>query len=234
MTRRRPVTIKGRTGVRTGSKQTRIRIPQPKDRPIRLVGRDNLRWKAMRPESWWFVLHRKGVYQPNVGMDPLEARAVSKESVNGTLPERIVYKYLISKRRFKPDGEFSFQSSLQGGRLELGGIVADFLFPYMRIVIQVQGPTHKKHLRMAKDAEQKGALELMGFRVFDITDDEIYNEARFEQWMNRVFGGEPSPGGWDSGGEATTRAFYYNEWDVILDAVIELRDALKRGYVCLK
>ena len=51
-----------------------------------------------------------------------------KEQVNGTLPERILYLALIRVMHFSPNADFDFQSSQEGGRLELGGLVADFLF----------------------------------------------------------------------------------------------------------
>jgi len=135
-----------------------------------------------------------------VGEDPLEARAVpDKEPHKGTLPERILYLALIRIIHLVPDADFDFQSSQQGGRVELGGIVADFLFPNMRIIIRVQGPTHSGFLRTRKDEEQRGILEEMGFRVFDIDDDPtIYDVYMLEDWLRRKFGLASGRGG--SGG----------------------------------
>ena len=178
----------------------------------------------MRPEAWWFIKHRRGIRRPNVGLDPREARAVSKASVPGTLPERIVYKYLVTKRRYSPSADFDFQSSLQGGRLELGGIVADFLFRYMRIILQVQGPTHQGYLRTAKDNEQRDALEQMGYRVFDIEDKVIFNEFRFEQVMDQIFRGGLTGRGANYGYETldVDPSYEQSELTSILDSSLEL------------
>jgi DNA polymerase elongation subunit (family B) len=75
-----------------------------------------------------------------------------------------------------------------GGRLELGGIVADFLFEHMKLVIRVQGPTHKEFLRYRKDEEQRLILEEMGYRVVDLDLDVIYSEHRLEETLRRLFG----------------------------------------------
>ena len=190
--RRRPIVFK--RSVRVG-RQERIRIPQPIDRPLRLKTRNLVKNEFLKDDPWWFTLHRRGVRRPKVGEDPLEARAVSKETVNGTLPERILYLALIHVLHMQPDADFDFQSSLQGGRLELGGIVADFILEYLRMIIRVQGPTHAQFLRQAKDEEQRMALEEMGYLVCDIYDTTIYDEYRLEDWLRRKFGLASTRGG---------------------------------------
>lgn len=165
----------------------RIKIPQAAVRPVQISSADLMKKELIRDDPWWYTLHRRGVRRPKVGEDPLEARAVSKSSVRGTLPERIVYKYLTNNLKMVAGADFDFQSSQSGGRLELGGLVADFLFPYMRIVIQVQGPTHTEYLRGKKDEEQRAILQDMGYRVFDIYELDIYNESRLDDWMRKTF-----------------------------------------------
>lgn len=175
-----------RRGVRKGSRKTRIRIEQPPDRPFKLLG-DTIRGDALddRDPSWW-VLHRKGVHRPWVGQDPLEARAVSENKVRGYLHERILYKKFISFRLY-PGSDFDFQSSMQGGRMEMGGLVVDFIFPYMRLAVRVQGPNHSEFLRSKKDEEQASILEEMGYYVLDITLREIEDEYVLDQWVRRYF-----------------------------------------------
>ncbi len=185
MPRRRP-SITRRTRI-SKVKKSRIRIPQPPDRPLQLRQRDLRKQEEIREDPWWFTLHKRGIRRARVGEDPLEARAVKKSTIRGTLPERIEYKYLTSKLRLSPSQDFNFQSSLDGGRLELGGIVADFLFQFRKLVIRVQGPTHDKYLRSQKDEEQRLALEGMGYRVLDLGLDEIYNEYRMDEWHRRNF-----------------------------------------------
>ena len=119
--------------------RTRILIPQSEARPVLIPGGD-----ALRPSGrdvQWFTLHRRGVRRPLIGEDPLEARAIPETTFNGYLHERILYAFLV-KLGFQPGVDFTAQSSLEGGRLELGGLVADFLFFNMRLIIRVQGPYH--------------------------------------------------------------------------------------------
>lgn len=185
----RPVSTSAR-GVRKG-KQTRIRIPQPKYRPIRL--RQHRFVEVKDPDPPWFILHRRGVRRLKIGEDPLEMRAVSKETVRGTLPERIVYKRLVTMGQ-KVNLDFTFQSSLAGGRWELGGIVADFMFPYLHLIIQVQGHTHAQYLRQRKDDEQKFVLSEMGYDVVELDEQLIYSEYEFENAIRRIFGWEANWG----------------------------------------
>jgi len=77
----------------------------------------------------WFTLHKRGPRRSRVGEDPLEARAVPHDYIKGTLPERIVYYYLVNYMKFQAGVDFDFQSSMEGGRIELGGMVVDFLVP---------------------------------------------------------------------------------------------------------
>ena len=188
---RTPRSIRWNSGPRT-----RIRIPQPVDRPVRYRRKDVLQWEEIRgKDPLSFILHRRGLKRPMIGQDTLEARAISKEYIRGTLPERIVYKFLVDKLRLADGVEFDFQSSMSGGRLELGGIVADFLFPIKMMVLQVQGPTHTGTLRMAKDEEQRGMLQDMGYSVVDIEEDTIYNESKFDEEMRKIFALNRSSGG---------------------------------------
>lgn len=166
--------------------EERIRIPQPEFRPVR-ISSPIIDKEKMRPEPWWFQLHRRGLHRPWVGTDPDENRAVSEWKVHGTLLERIEWRYLVERMDFNAAIDFNFQSSLLGGRLELGGIVADFLFPYMKIVLNVQGPTHKLFLRGEKDKEQRGILEEMGFTVFNIDEATIRNPVEMDNWHRDHF-----------------------------------------------
>lgn len=178
------------------SRQTRINLGQSPDRPLRLRQKSSFKNEFVSPNPWWWMTHRRGIHRPKVGQDPLEARAVSKALVRGTLPERIVYQYLLNLHMV-PEVDFDFQSSMQGGRLFLGGIVVDFLFPNWKMIIQVQGPTHDQFARSRKDEEQRQILENMGYRLYYMDMQLIYNEPRFEDYMryifnlgNRISGGE--------------------------------------------
>lgn len=184
--RRKKPTVVFRRDIRFG-REERIKIPQTPLRPLRLHQRDLVKRELLRPDYWWWSMHRRGPRREDVGGDPREKRAVSKEQVAGTLPERILYKALQRILRMDAGTDFTFQSSLQGGRTEMGGIVADFVFPYLLVVIQVQGPTHGQYLRHVKDNEQRAILEAMGYAVWEIMDYECYDEYILEDWLRRHF-----------------------------------------------
>lgn len=229
--KRRPF-LTTRTTLLGRDREQRILIPQSPFRPLILTGRDALKSDAMKDETWWFIEHRKGVYRPNIGEDPLEARAVSKSSIRGTLPERIVYKYLISVLRLQPGADFDFQTSLFGGRLELGGIVADFMFNYQKIVLQVQGPTHTQFIRTRKDDEQWSALAAMGYTVYFLEEKDIYSELKFDQIMRKIFflgrggGGGTWQGYQEQEALLDTPTFAYTEYN--LDAIMVRLNAISR------
>ena len=173
--------------VTAGSKRERIKIAQPIDKPIYLTSHSSVNKQLLKKSPWYYALHKRGISRPLIGEDPLEARAVSHDAVRGTLPERIVYKWLVSQLRLVDGIDFEFQSSQSGGRMELGGIVVDFTFPQQKFAIQVQGYTHTEYRRMMKDDEQDSILAEFGYFVYKIEDTDIYNEARFEQIMRKIF-----------------------------------------------
>jgi len=168
----------------TGGQKRRIRIPQPVKRPLKTEG--VIRKSLLREDPEWFILHRRGVRRPWVGQDPLETRAVSEASVRGYLNERIVYKWLLVNH-FRPGSDFDYQSSQEGGRLELGGMVVDFLFPYMRIALNVLGPGHEGNLRHRKDQEQAQMLAEMGFTPVEVATETIASQFVFDNFMRRIF-----------------------------------------------
>lgn len=170
--------------------ERRLVTPQPVMRPLRFQIRSIVKDEYVHPTSpWWFIIHRRGPSQPEIGEDPLEARATPKGAIRGTLPERIIYRSLVEDHHQVPGIDFSYQSSLQGGRLDTGGIVADFLFPYLRIIINPTGPTHNETLRIYKDKEQVMALAELGYTVYFIEEGKVYDEAYFNNWIRQVLGG---------------------------------------------
>lgn len=183
-----PVSKRGR--------RTKIYIPQFQFKPLRLTRRLAVRTEELRVKEWWFVLHRRGFRRrPTVGENPLEARAVPKEVWNGTLPERIIYAYLVEKLHLQPEVDFIAQSALEGGRQEVGGIVADFVFPYHKFVIQVQGFHHNLFIWRKRDEEQKLDFALKGWQYVEIFEDTIYNEYALEEFMRRLFALPQTAGG---------------------------------------
>jgi hypothetical protein len=106
--------------------------------------------------------------------DPLEAAA--KQGVPGTLPERIVWKWLEDN-----DHLFDAQSEQGGGRLSVGGAVVDFLVYTLAgatVAIRVQGdywhgPAFPE--RQARDDEQADRLRQWGYIVADLWEHDIYD-----------------------------------------------------------
>lgn len=193
MPRGRP-TFTGIRWIKPG-RQTRLKIPQAPARPVKVRASALLRRLIYQPEPWWMLIHRRGPKRDRVGEDPNEARAVPHDQVRGTLPERIEYKYLTDILNFSPIDDFDFQSSLDGGRLEFGGIVADFIFEWMKIIIRVQGPTHSDFLRFRKDEEQLMALEEMGYTVYDIEVSALADAYQTDEVNRKIFSLGPKGGG---------------------------------------
>ena len=58
--------------------RTRIIIPQRPERTYQISAGDAVRPDVLRKDPYWFTLHRKGLHRPQIGVDPLEERAVSR------------------------------------------------------------------------------------------------------------------------------------------------------------
>jgi very-short-patch-repair endonuclease len=182
------------------AKQQRIHIPQPVERPFGIHGKDLVQWENLRPQEDDFTLHKRGIYRPKLEEDVRERRAVPHSERRGTLPERIVLKYVIEKLHMQEGYDFTFQTSMDGGRMEMGGIVADFVFEPLKLILNVQGSTHKEYLRGRKDEEQENILADMGYTLEAIWEDTIYNEYLFDDRMRSIFlKGESSGSGYQLG-----------------------------------
>lgn len=124
---------------------------------------------------------RRGLSLPKLGESELESRAVPLSEVLGSLEERILYKAL-SLRKIP----FDFQSSMIGGRMELGGMVADFILLDRNAIIRVQGTIwHTGIVAEARDKEHRAIMENMGYVVWDIWDWEIRNRDLMDDWLRR-------------------------------------------------
>lgn len=155
-------------------------------KPLRFRKPDYLRMEVLRKRHGP-VLRRGPVKtrMPKMGQDPLEARAVPFEAIRGSLEERIVYKELLRRKI-----SFDFQSSMQGGRQELGGIVVDFIIFHLNVAMRVQGTIwHTGAEAVARDEIHRALLENQGYHVWDIWDWQIHDKDLFEDWMRRHLGG---------------------------------------------
>jgi hypothetical protein len=133
-----------------------------------LKGIGRARWRRR-------IKPRRITLQPEVPgekKDPLEAAAL--QGAPGTLPERIVQKFLENEGLL-----YQRQAAEFGGSRQLGGQTLDFVvyglaaFP---VVLRVQGQYWHGPLsdRMSLDDEQAGRLRLQGYLVVDLFEQEIY------------------------------------------------------------
>lgn len=179
-----------------GKQGRRIKMPGIPRRPLRFQIRTLIRKEGIRGKSvWWMNVHRRGIGRRRVGQSALEARAVPHSLIPGFLTERILYATLVNLFHFVPGVDFLYQSSADGGRLEMGGLVADFLFPILRVVINPLGPQHYQFRNIAKDEEQISILKDMGYDAYLIDEEVIYDEYKLEEFLRRIFGWNGSPGG---------------------------------------
>ncbi len=184
---------------------SRIKMPGIASRPLRFQLRSILRHDLITPKSpWWMTVHRRGIPQAKIGVNPLEARAVPRGVIKGYVDERILYAALVNLFHFVPGVDFDYQSSIDGGRLEMGGLVCDFIFRYLRVVINPLGPQHYRFRDMKKDEEQIQILAEMGYQCYMIDQSVVLDEFQLEEFLRRVFGGMTSGGGDSGGGYATT------------------------------
>jgi len=174
----------------------RIVMPGIPRRPLRFQIRTLLRHEFIQGKlPWWLTVHRRGIPRPKVGQNILESRAVPHSLVPGYLTERLLYAALVNLFHFVPGVDFLYQSSQEGGRLEMGGLVADFLFPILRIVINPLGPQHYQFRNMAKDEEQILILAEMGYQAYLVDEEVMYDEHKLEEFLRRIFVGNGSAGG---------------------------------------
>ncbi len=128
---------------------------------------------------------RLGLFGPRG--DPLEEFAIRSDI--GTLPERIVWKWL-------EDGgyQYEYQLAAMGGRDVVGGAVLDFIVYDLAgrpVAIRVQGEYwHSSAFpsRQARDDEQYYRLVAMGYAVVDLWEQRIYDAAMNKRLTQYILG----------------------------------------------
>ena len=100
---------------------------------------------------------------------------------NGSLPEFIVYEFLVFKKKQIENVDFIFQHPLLGGRTEFGGFVLDFFFPLRSEGWRVMGERY--HLLQpadrARDLIAEGILESRGIQVIDLWEQDLLVRADY-------------------------------------------------------
>jgi len=94
---------------------------------------------------------------------------------NGSLPEFIVFEFLVITKRQIPQVDFVFQHPLFGGRTRFGGFILDFYFPGRREGWRVMGERwHQEQATdRARDALAKVQLAGEGIQIVDLFEDDL-------------------------------------------------------------
>lgn len=94
---------------------------------------------------------------------------------NGSLPEFIVFEWLVIRKKQVPQIDFVFQHPLFGGRTQFGGFVLDFYFPGRREGWRVMG--ERWHMEQASDRARDAIARVQlageGLRIVDLFEDDL-------------------------------------------------------------
>ena len=98
-----------------------------------------------------------------------------RSSINGSLPEFIVWEFLTINKKQRPDIDFLFQKPLFGGRTRFGGFLLDFFFPPKREGWRIQG--ERFHLlrprERGKDLLARQKLEERDIKILDLWESDL-------------------------------------------------------------
>ena len=95
----------------------------------------------------------------------------------GSLPEFLVFQELV-RRGKRPDVDFTYQVGFQGGRLQKGGMILDFLFTNPPdLAINVQG-TFFHAGTQRQDSIVRAQMAGQGIHVIFIDEADILSDVR--------------------------------------------------------
>lgn len=131
-----------------------------------------------KPRAVTKVSRGRRVLREYTAENPLEARAISYDVLPQSILERIVYKRNLIL--FGPPGPFTWDTQV----VKQGGVRADFVYwmVYPPVVIETQGQIWHDAFADYGDASRAFFLEAMGFRYFEIFEDDIL--ARDDSWLD--------------------------------------------------
>jgi len=96
-------------------------------------------------------------------------------TIGGSLPEFIVWDWLVNTKKQKEGLDFVYQWPIFGGRTAFGGFVIDFIFPLQQMGWNVQGlrwHTSNPDDR-ARDMIAKQMLASRGLKIIDLYEDDL-------------------------------------------------------------
>jgi len=132
------------------------------------------------------VAERKGLELrplagPEIPMPPEQDQALADRAAawmaayHGSLPEFIVWDWLVGTKKQRDGLDFLYQYPVMGGRTAFGGFVLDFWFPLQQMGWNVQGlrwhwsnPDDR-----ARDMIAKQMLASRGLKIIDLYEDDL-------------------------------------------------------------
>ena len=182
---------RGRQSRRTGNFKSRLLTDpsspvQSQPGPQILLSRSRSKKTKVRNLPRRFTVRRRGFFKKFTKDEYWNPPA----NFIGTLPEWQVHLWLTRK---KIRG-WEFQSSIMGGRLQLGGVVADFLFgppqwvPTMVWRVQGEYFHYATSEKQVQDLLQRITMEDRGFRVVDILAHDVSTNR--EEVLQAALGGQ--------------------------------------------
>jgi hypothetical protein len=104
-----------------------------------------------------------------------------KAQYNGSLPEFLVFEFLVIEKKQVPNVDFYFQHPVFGGRTRFGGYILDYYLPTRLEGWRVMG--ERWHLEQpedrARDAIMKVQLMSQGMKVIDLWEDDLMTRRDF-------------------------------------------------------
>lgn len=104
-----------------------------------------------------------------------EAWKIKRGDTMASLPEFIVWEFLVFTKKQVEGVDFLYQDPFSGGRTEKGGFVLDFLLLVPQIAWRIQG--ERFHLFFpqdrARDLLAREVLEGRGIRVLDLYENDL-------------------------------------------------------------
>ncbi len=111
----------------------------------------------------------------------LQRYEVWRASWNGSLPEFLVWEFLVITKKQQHDFDFLFQHPVFGGRTRFGGYILDYFLIHRQEGWRVQG--ERWHLEQpqdrARDAIMRAQLTSQGVRVLDLWEDDLMTRRDF-------------------------------------------------------
>lgn len=114
---------------------------------------------------------------------------------NGSLPEFIVWRFLVYDKKLIEGSDFYYQAPFGGGRTSFGGYISDFLFPIRQEIWNVQGLRwHVLHTEdRARDMIAKMMLTSQGYKVLELWEDDLLTRPEFVLNLAWDTGAEVAP-----------------------------------------